>query len=455
MAKIGISVNSTTTRKVLKALSIFGGVQVITILCSIVRTKLVALWIGPAGVGLLALYNSTMEFLSTSTQLNLRQSAVRDLSQAKNDIDRQRLMAVARTLSFVLGFCGMVLVALFCSALSLWAFDDTKHWLAFVILSPMMLFSAIASGEWAIMQGFDKLKALARSSAFAALTATVAAIPLFYFLRLKAIVPVILVFAFANALYAMIFHVRTPGRRYTSLSTAFAQGHPMLSLGLYLTVSAAVTLLASNIFIVYLNRSFTAEITGLYQAGYTLVNTYVGMIFTAIAMEYYPRLASVAVHPRRCEVIVTHEIKIALWILLPVIVLFIVFKSLIVKILYAPTFEAILPYLSLAIIGVTFRAVSWCMAYVMLARGDGRIYIITEVASAVFYLALNIPLFGAMGFDGLGLAYIAWYAVYTAICYAVYRYRYHMRLRRGVWPLLLLVLAAGITTHFICSVFGF
>lgn len=448
------AIHSSTTRKVLKALSIFGGVQVITILCSIVRTKLVALWIGPAGVGLLALYNSTMEFLSTSTQLNLRQSAVRDLSQAKNDNDRRRLMAVVRTLSFVLGFGGMVLVALFSSVLSLWAFDDTKHWLAFVILAPMMLFSSIASGEWAIMQGLDKLKALARSSAFAALTATIAAIPLFYFLRLKAIVPVILVFAFANALYAMIFHVRTPGRRYTSLNHAFAQGRPMLTLGIYLTVSAAVTLLASNIFIVYLNRCYSAETAGLYQAGYTLVNTYVGMIFTAIAMEYYPRLASAAAYSRRCEVIVTHEIKIALWILLPVIVLFIIFKSLIVKILYAPTFDAILPYLSLAIIGVTFRAVSWCMAYVMLARGDGRIYIVTEVASAVFYLALNIPLFRSMGFEGLGIAYIAWFAIYTAICYAIYRFRYHMRLRRGVWPLLVLVLAIGIATHYLCKNIG-
>ena len=44
---------------VLKAMSIFGGVQVITIICSIIRTKLVAIWIGAVGVGLFGLYNTT------------------------------------------------------------------------------------------------------------------------------------------------------------------------------------------------------------------------------------------------------------------------------------------------------------------------------------------------------------------------------------------------------------
>jgi len=76
------------------------------------------------------------------------------------------------------------------------------------------------------------------------------------------------------------------------------------------------------------------------------------------------------------------------------------------------------------------------MAYVILARGDGRVYVLTEVSSAVVYLALNIPLCQHYGYVGLGVAYIAWYAVYTAVCYLVYRLRYGLRLRRGIAPLM-------------------
>ena len=57
---------------VLKAMGLFGGLQVLGIVSSIVRSKLVALWIGPAGVGLFGLYNAALDMLASATQLNLR-----------------------------------------------------------------------------------------------------------------------------------------------------------------------------------------------------------------------------------------------------------------------------------------------------------------------------------------------------------------------------------------------
>ena len=59
----------------MKAMGIFGGVQVIGILCSIVRSKLVAIWIGPVGVGLFGIFNQALEMLNTATNLGVRQSS--------------------------------------------------------------------------------------------------------------------------------------------------------------------------------------------------------------------------------------------------------------------------------------------------------------------------------------------------------------------------------------------
>ena len=39
-------------RTIVKATGLFGGTQVFTILCSIIKTKLVAIWLGAEGVGL-------------------------------------------------------------------------------------------------------------------------------------------------------------------------------------------------------------------------------------------------------------------------------------------------------------------------------------------------------------------------------------------------------------------
>lgn len=445
-------VRSATTRRILKAMSVFGSVQFIQVLCSIVRTKLVAIWIGPVGVGLLAIYNSVMEFLMNTSQLNIRQSAVRDLSLAVGDTEEfKHIVYVVRKLSFWLGIVGMIIVIACSPLLGYISFGDTGHALPFVILSPMLLLSALASGDWAVMQGGGLLKKLAQSNLFAVVTSTVVAIPLFYYLRIKAIVPVLLLYTACNCLYAYLFsrHVRVKAQ---PLRQILSKGRGMLALGLYLTISAGVTLLASYIFIVYLNRKDSESAVGIYQAGYTLVNSYVGMIFTAIAMEYYPRLSSIIAHRSRAEVIVNHEIKIVLLAMLPVTVAFICARNLIVEILYSSDFSDVLPYISVAILGISFRAVSWCLAFSMLAKGDGPVYIITETISAVLYIIINIGMYNPWGFAGLGAGYVLWYALYALSTWLVFRYRYGMRLQKAIVALMFAVPSVGVIS-LVCEYF--
>ena len=75
---------------ILKYTGIFGGVQGISILVGIVRTKLVAVLLGTEGVGLASLFNSTIKLVGDSTNLGLSVSAVREISDAyaKNDAER-------------------------------------------------------------------------------------------------------------------------------------------------------------------------------------------------------------------------------------------------------------------------------------------------------------------------------------------------------------------------------
>ena len=53
---------------ILKYTSIFGGMQGLNILIGIIRTKLVALILGPVGMGLVSLFNSTISFISYGTK---------------------------------------------------------------------------------------------------------------------------------------------------------------------------------------------------------------------------------------------------------------------------------------------------------------------------------------------------------------------------------------------------
>ena len=76
---------------ILKYAGVFGGVQALSVLVGLVRNKLVALMLGPAGMGLVSLFNSILNFLSQATSLGISFSAVRHLSEIFDSGDDARI----------------------------------------------------------------------------------------------------------------------------------------------------------------------------------------------------------------------------------------------------------------------------------------------------------------------------------------------------------------------------
>jgi len=76
---------------ILKYTSIFGGVQGLNILISLVRNKIVALLLGPEGMGLVSLFQTTVNFISQSTNLGVSFSAVRNVSELFDAGDEARI----------------------------------------------------------------------------------------------------------------------------------------------------------------------------------------------------------------------------------------------------------------------------------------------------------------------------------------------------------------------------
>lgn len=115
-------------------------------------------------------------------------------------------------------------------------------------------------------------------------------------------------------------------------------------------------------------------------------------------------------------------------LLAPVAAVFVSLDKWILQLLYSSEFLPALPIMTLGIGATAFRAISYCLGYVIIAKGDGRTYVATEVASSCIGLALNICCYRLWGLAGLGISYVAWYAIYALMVGAVYRVRYRMRL---------------------------
>lgn len=107
---------------ILKYTGLFGGVQGLNILVGVVRNKFTAMFLGPSGMGLLALFNSTSNFLTSATNLGIPTSGVRVVSEAdaRNGVDQA--VSQVRTLSLLSAFLGAFICAIFGPLLNLFTF---------------------------------------------------------------------------------------------------------------------------------------------------------------------------------------------------------------------------------------------------------------------------------------------------------------------------------------------
>lgn len=424
-------------------MGLFSGVKVVTILCSLIRNKLIAWIVGPAGLGLVILFNSIAELVATGTRLSIDQSAQRDISQNRHD--PSLTVTVVRRWSLWMGTAGAAVMCLLSPLLSYLSFGNTGHWPVFCLLGTVPFGITVSSCSIAINQGLHRFRAVAAGTVTGALLGLAAAIPLVFWLKEQSIAWIVAAYGVAAFVGAWLFRARV-ANVHLPVRRIMAEGTGFVKLGFLITVATLCTQGASYIFVLFLNNYGTTSALGLYQAGYTLINTYVGVILTGIWMEYYPRLSAMAHSPRRMALAASHEVSIAAITLIPVLVTLIFLCRPIVDIIYASSFRQAIPYITICTTGVVLRAASWCLSFIILARGDGKAYVLTEISSAVIGLALNIAGYTIGGMTGLGMAYVLWYVVYTVMVAAICRRRYGIGYTRRAWTLICVAAAVTLAT---------
>ncbi|MDC7996133.1 oligosaccharide flippase family protein [Altibacter sp. HG106] len=422
-------------RKVLKATSLFGGVQVVNILISLARSKFVAVLIGPSGMGILGLLNSTLYLVNSGTQLGLDKSAVKELSYAKKNEGEEavsRQAAILKRLVWGTIVIGMLIMIIGAPWFSQWAFDaDTFttpiRWLALAVL-----FTQLTKSRLAILQGLQKHAPLAKANVLGNFIALALTIPLYYFYGIDAIVPVIIIASAISLIVTLYFSERIslPKTRVSN-AVALQEGKGMIGLGVTLSVSGLIALLTTYLLQIFISyQSGTAEV-GFYNAGIVILNTYVGMVFTAMATDYFPRLSALSDDILRIRQTVFEQAYIAVLLLVPIVVVFTAFAPFIINVLYSDAFDPTATFVRWGILAMLLRAVSWSMGYIIIAKGDSRLFIKTAIGFNALLLGLNLLGYYYWGFVGLGISFIVHYSLHAVGMFLITRWRYQFYFPSG------------------------
>ena len=423
--------NKSSYRSIFKATSLFGGVQVYQILIQIIKSKFVAVLLGPAGVGIMGLYQSGLQLIQQISSMGLASSAVRDVSEANGTNDIQRIaktITVVRKLVWFTGLLGLVLVALFSPLLSKASFGNYDYTIPFIILSVTLLIDQISSGQRVILQGLRRLKDLAKCSAFGVTFGLFTSVPLYYWLGIDGIVPTLILSSICSLVLSWIYSrkIKIEKVQITPKQT-FEQGKLMLVMGLSMSCSGILATGVAYAIRGYIQANGGVEQVGLYQAGFVIMTTYVGMIMNAIATDYYPRLAAINKDNAKCRETVSQQGEVGVMILAPMLTFCLVFMPFVLKILYSDRFLAANEFISWACLGMILRFGSWVISFLFVAKAESKLFIKVELSANLYYLIFSIIGYKMLGLTGLGIAFMMEYVVYFIQCYIIARKRYDFR----------------------------
>ena len=211
----------------------------------------------------------------------------------------------------------------------------------------------------------------------------------------------------------------------------------MLSVCSYLT----------NLFVCHVG---SVEQVGLYQSASSMTNQYLGLIFSAMAVDYFPRLAGMAHDRIRFNQTVNQQAEITLLIALPLLVGMIVFTPLVVQILLSKQYFEAIPLIRYICLGMILKASAFAIGYMAGGLNDKKFIWWFEGIVAIAQLLLcNIAGYWFGGLEGVGISFVIAYAIYFIEMIWIVRRRYGFCFSKQFYRLFAMALSITVVIFFL------
>lgn len=414
-----MSQQQSSYRSIFKATSIFGGVQVFNILITLIRAKFVAILIGATGMGLNGLYFSLINLIKSISNLGLDFSAIRELSDAvskDNEDEINRTYSIIRVWIWISAILSMLITIMFAPFLSQYAFGNKKYTSSVLWLSLTFLFTALSGGVFLVLRALRRTKELAKANILGSAMGLLFSLPILYFYRMDGIVPSIIFASFVSFVVSMYFkkYIKLKFIK-TSLKDAVIAGKPMITQGIYVSISAYFNTLNVFLLSMFITSYGSVADLGLYNAGMSIMAGVIGVLFSAIATDYFPRLAKVINTEHEWKDVVNHQAELLLIILPMLLMTVVLFSNFIIDLLLSKEFRVINLFLMVSTFAIPLKGITWVTGFIFSAKRSNKVMILTELLGNSLMLVFGILFYMKFSFLGLAFSTILTYILCSII----------------------------------------
>ncbi len=396
-----------------------GSAKALEYLTSLLRVKVIAVLLGPAGVGVIGIYTSMIGLLGTATSLGITSSGVREVALAYSQEDSAavaRTVRILRRTCLATGLLGWLAAISLAQLISEWLFDSSDHVWAIALLGSILLMNSISSGEQSILQGQRRIGDVARISVISMLINTLLTIGLYYWLRMHGIVPVLISTAVVSLSVSFWFARRiTIAPLQVSWPESFDKARQLAKLGVAFMISGLLVASVDMATRTLIIREYGIDAAGLYQAAWALSGLFAGFVLSAMGTDFYPRLTGIIHDHVAASEAVNQQTEIGILLALPGMLGTLVYAPWIMQLFYSTSFlpaAEILPWLVLGVFG---KVISWPLGFIQQAKGAVRWFIATELLTVTLQMILIAAMIPRFGVIGAAYAYSITYTFYTIL----------------------------------------
>ena len=412
-------------REILKSSALIGGSSAINIGIGMVRTKLMALLLDPAGYGVLGAYMQVCDLARSVAQMGLNASGVRQIAEAAGSHDAQRIARVARALSrasLLCGLLGAVLLVALSAPLAALTFGDTGHAVAIAWLGVAVFFNVVAGGQGALLQGLRRIGDMAWLSVIGALTGTLIAVPMVYALGTDGLAPALVMMAMVALAASWWFSRRVEVvDPVMSLPQMVSESAALLKLGMAFMASGLLMTGAAYAVRTIVLRHSGLEAAGIYYAAWTLGGLYLGFVLQALGTDFYPRLVGVAHDDAACNRLVNEQAQVSMLLAMPGVLFTLVVAPAVLMLFYSAKFMPAVDTMRWICLGMALRVVNWPIGYVVVAKNRQVLFFSVEAAWVIVNVTLTWWCVDAFGVAGAGIAFLGSNVFHGLIIYPIVR----------------------------------
>lgn len=434
-------------RIIFKSTGLFGVSQFIKIAVKLISNKVAAIFLGTAGIGMIGLLENILALIQGFTSLGIASSSVREVALLNDNPKKEkRLLKIIYHWALITGILGFVVSIIFSNYINNEVFNTDSHLVWVLALSVYFIFSAITSIRVSVLQAKKQVFKIVQFHIVSAVITAVLAIALYYFFQKEGIVPVFIFSSFFQFIFSLYLtkNIKVAAEKI-QLKSLITEGLPIIKLGVLLSLSVIFGQICFYIIRWFLKENYSFDTLGIYQVSNTLLVGYLGLVFSAMANDYYPRLCNYENDTKRFNDLVNDQTEMALLLVVPAVLILYLIAPFLIELLYSKEFLKVLNVLIFGLFAIVLKAIVWPIGFIPLIKGNKLLYLKQNLLGDGINVLASIWLFFQFGLLGLGMAMVVMFFVSGVYNFYTAKVNYDFKFRKNTLQVLIISCLIGIS----------